>query len=243
MNTAAVSIKDVYKRFPNGTQATNGISLDIQKGEIFGVLGPNGAGKTTLLNMISTLLVPDRGDILILGESVRQAPQKMRGRMNLCSGHANFAWSLTIRENLRFYALLYGMRGKERETKIDTLIEAFALKPYADRRFDEVSTGTKQRMALAKALINNPEVVLLDEPTVGLDPDVALKVRQYILQYHQESGCTLILTTHYMQEAQELCQRIAFIREGRVLALGTPEELQAKVKGEDMEDVFLELAK
>ncbi len=239
----AISVQNVYKSFPNGARAIQGLSLEIKEGEVFGVLGPNGAGKTTLLNMISTLLQPDSGNILILGESVLKSPRKIRQRMNLCSGNANFAWSLTIRENLRFYALLYGMRGAVREAKIDTLIEAFGLKSYADRRFDEVSTGTKQRMALAKALLNDPSVLLLDEPTVGLDPDIAKRVRQYIKDYHQRSRCTLILTTHYMQEAQELCERIAFIREGKVLALGTPDELKAQVKGEDMEDVFLELAK
>jgi ABC-2 type transport system ATP-binding protein len=239
----AVSIQNVFKTFPNGAKAVQGISLDIQKGEVFGILGPNGAGKTTLLNMISTLLQPDSGDVLILGESISKAPGRIRNRMNLCSGNANFAWSLTIRENLRFYAMLYGMRGKAREEKIDRLIEAFALKPFADRRFDEVSTGTKQRMALAKALLNDPEVLLLDEPTVGLDPDIAQRVRQHIQDYHQRSGCTLLLTTHYMQEAQQLCERIAFIRDGKVLALGSPDELKAKVKAENMEGVFLELAK
>lgn len=238
-----VSIKNVYKTFPNGAKAVQGLSLDIRKGEIFGVLGPNGAGKTTLLNMISTLLLPDEGEIWILGESVLRAPNRIRSQMNFCSGHANFAWSLTVRENLRFYALLYGLRAPAREQKIEALIQAFDLVSFADRRFDEVSTGTKQRMALAKSLLNDPAVLLLDEPTVGLDPDIALRVRQYIVQYHRKSGCTVILTTHYMQEAQELCERIAFVREGRVLALGTPDELKAKVKAEDMEGVFLELVK
>ena len=239
----AVSVQNVVKVFPNGAKAVQGISLEIGEGEVFGVLGPNGAGKTTLLNMISTLLQPDSGDILILGESVLRSSRAIRQKMNLCSGNANFAWSLTLRENLRFYALLYGMRGAAREAKIDALIDAFGIAPYADRRFDEVSTGTKQRMALAKALLNDPAVLLLDEPTVGLDPDIARRVRQYIRDYHQRSGCTLILTTHYMQEAQELCERIAFVREGNVLALGTHDELKAQVKGQNMEDVFLELAK
>jgi len=239
----AIVVQNVRKTYPNGTQALQGVSLTINQGEIFGVLGPNGAGKTTLLNMVSTLLLPDAGDILILGDSVLNSPEKIRRHINLCSGNANFPWSLTVRENLRFYAMLYGLKGRAREAKIDALIESFSLNPYADRRFDEVSTGTKQRMALAKALLNDPPVLLLDEPTVGLDPDIAQRVREYILNYQRKSGCTLVLTTHYMPEAQMLCQRIAFIREGNILALGTPEELKAKVQAKDMEGVFLELAR
>lgn len=240
---SAVSVKNVIKTFPNGAKAVQGISLEILSGEVFGILGPNGAGKTTLLNMISNLLLPDSGDIQILGHSVIDSPRKVRQNMNLCSGNANFAWSLTLRENLRFYALLYGMRGSAREEKINALITAFGIEKFADRRFDEVSTGTKQRMALAKALLNDPQVLLLDEPTVGLDPDVAQRVRAYIRAYHEQSRCTLLLTTHYMQEAQDLCDRIAFIREGKVLALGTPDELKKQVNAQNMEGVFLELAK
>lgn len=239
----AVEIQHVAKTFKNGTKAVQGISLSVPAGQIFGILGPNGAGKTTLMNMIATLLVPDQGDIRVLGESVRKNPDAVRRRINLCSGHANFAWSLTIAENLRFYAMLYGLRGASRETRIKELLEGFALAPFADRRFDEVSTGTKQRLALAKALINRPEVLLLDEPTVGLDPDVALKVRAHVLDYHRATGCTVLLTTHYMQEAQALCEQVAFVRDGQVRALGSPAELQQRLKVDDMEAVFLELAK
>lgn len=239
----AVVVKNIKKTYPNGTCALQGVDLTIAQGEVFGVLGPNGAGKTTLLNSISTLLLPDSGDITILGESAIDHPDRIRQKINLCSGNANFAWSLTIRENLRFYAMLYGLWGKVREAKVASLIEAFGLTSFADRRFDETSTGTKQRMALAKALINDPQVLLLDEPTVGLDPDIAQRVRQYIQEFHKRTHCTLILTTHYMPEAQMLCERIAFIRDGKVLALGTPAELKAKVKAEDMEGVFLELAR
>ena len=163
--------------------------------------------------------------------------------MNLCSGNANFAWSLTIRENLRFYGMLYGLSSSAREKKLEELITAFGLEPYADRRFDEVSTGTKQRMALAKSIINDPELLLLDEPTVGMDPDIALKVRRYIMDYHKRTGCTILLTTHYMPEAEMLCRRIAFVRDGQVRALGTPAELRQKLNAIDMEGVFLELAK
>ena len=239
----AISIKDVYKTYPNDVKALQGVSLAVEKGEIFGLLGPNGAGKTTLLNILATLLIPDHGTMNILGISSLSQPKDVRSRMNLCSGNANFAWSLTIRENLNFYAMLYGLSSSARKKKLDKLIKAFALEPYADRRFDEVSTGTKQRMALAKSIINDPELLLLDEPTVGMDPDIALKVRRYIADYQKKTGCTVLLTTHYMPEAEMLCRRVAFIRDGQVRALGTPHELRTKLNAKDMEGVFLELAK
>ena len=239
----AVSAKDLQITYPNGVKALRGVSLDVQKGEIFGVLGPNGAGKTTLLNIIATLLVPQTGQVEILGLSALNHAKDARGRMNLCSGNANFAWSLTVRENLRFYGMLYGLSKPAREKKINELITAFSLEQYADRRFDEVSTGTKQRMALAKSMINDPELLLLDEPTVGLDPDMALRVRRHIADYHERTGCTVLLTTHYMPEAQMLCGRIAFVRDGQILALGTPADLQKELNAKDMEGVFLELAK
>jgi len=239
----AISVKDVQKTFPNGVRALQGISLSVEKGEVFGVLGPNGAGKTTLLNIMATLLLPETGTVDILGLSALSQPKEVRSRMNLCSGNANFAWSLTIRENLRFYGMLYSLTPPAREKKLDELIMAFGLEPYADRRFDEVSTGTKQRLALAKSIINDPELLLLDEPTVGMDPDIALRVRRHIADYHKRTGCTVLLTTHYMPEAEMLCGRIAFIRDGQVRALGTPAELRHKLNAKDMEGVFLELAK
>jgi len=239
----AVEIKDVQKTYPNGVKALQGVSLSVEKGEIFGVLGPNGAGKTTLLNIMSTLLVPETGTVNILGLSALSQSDEVRSLMNLCSGNANFAWSLTIRENLRFYGMLYGLKSAARERKLDELITAFGLEAYAERRFDEVSTGTKQRMALAKSIINDPQLLMLDEPTVGMDPDIALKVRRYIADYQRRTGCTVLLTTHYMPEAEMLCGRVAFVRDGQVRALGTPDELRNKLNAKDMEGVFLELAK
>src|SRR4029077_14854268 len=158
--TDAIVVQNARKTYPNGTISLQGVNLNIAPSEIFGVFGLNVVGKTTLLNMISTLLLPDSGDIVILGYSVLSRPDRIRSKINLCSGNANFAWSLTVRENLRFYAMLYGLRGKAREAKIASLIEAFGLTPFADRRFDEVSTGSKQRLALAKALLNDPPVLL-----------------------------------------------------------------------------------
>lgn len=239
----AIEVRQVQKTFKNGVKAVQGISLSVLTGQVYGVIGPNGAGKTTLMNMISTLLVPDSGDIRVLGESVLQNPKAIRRRINLCSGHANFAWSLTLAENLHFYAMLYGLKGRDRRSRVHELLSAFSLEEYADRRFDEVSTGVKQRLALAKALINNPEVLLLDEPTVGLDPDVSIKVREHIKDYHKATGCTLLITTHYMQEAADLCEQVAFIRDGRVAIQGSPADLLKKFAARDMEAVFLELAK
>src|SRR6185312_2697004 len=230
MSADAIIIRNVKKTFRNGAQALRGVNLTIGSGEIFGILGPNGAGKTTLLNMMSTLLLPDEGDITILGESLLRAPGRVRRRINLCSGNANFPWSLTLRENLRFYAMLYGLGRAARESKIEELLANFSLLPFADRRFDEVSTGTKQRLALAKALLNDPQVLLLDEPTVGLDPDVAQRVRGHVRAFHQRTKSTLVITTHYMREAEELCDRVAFLREGQILALGSPKELQDRMK-------------
>ena len=139
----AVSIRAVFKTYPNGVEALRGVDLTVGTGEIFGVLGPNGAGKTTLLNIMSTLLLPESGEVRILGLSAASDPRRVREKMNLCSGNANFAWSLTIRENLQFYAMLYGLSPGARRKKLDELIAAFGLEPYADRRFDEVSIGTK----------------------------------------------------------------------------------------------------
>ncbi len=240
---SAVVVENVCKTYPNGAKALQGVSLTIESKEIFGLLGPNGAGKTTFLNIISTLLLPEEGSVNILGHSAISEPDWVRQRINLCSGNANFAWSLTIRENLRFYAMLYGLSRVARERKLDELIAAFSLESFADRRFNEVSTGTKQRLALAKSMINDPELLLLDEPTVGMDPDIALRVRQHILEYKKKSGCTIILTTHYMPEAEMLCERVAFVRDGAVKALGTPTELRQRLNRIDMEGVFLELAK
>lgn len=249
MLPSAIEIKGLTKTFPGslfhpvGTPALQDIHLTITQSEIFGVLGPNGAGKTTLLNILCTLLEPDAGQVVVLGQPLGQDSARFRSRINLCSGNANFAWSLTVEENLRFYGLLYGLRGALLRQRLDHLLEVFGLTSSKDRRFDAISTGTKQRLALAKALLNEPELLFLDEPTVGLDPDMAQRVRAHILEYHRRTGATIVLTTHYMAEAEQLCARIAFLREGRILALGTAAELKAQVHVSDLEHAFLELAK
>ena len=232
----AIKAEGIFKTFRSGwwkkrqKEALKGIDLRIEEREIFGILGPNGAGKTTLLSILSTLLLPDRGNVYILGMDALYDERQIRKKVNIVSGNANFLWSLTVKENLQYYGMLYGLTGKEREKKIETLIALFNLKEHRNIPFDELSTGMKQRLSLAKSLINDPEVLFLDEPTVGLDPDVSVRIREEILSIHKNRGMTILLTTHNMKEAEYLCGRIAFLKEGKILTTGTAEALKRMVR-------------
>jgi ABC-2 type transport system ATP-binding protein len=232
----AIEAEGIFKTFRSGwwkkreKEALKGVDLQIEEREIFGILGPNGAGKTTLLSILCTLLLPDRGKVHILGMDGIHDEHQIRERVNIVSGNANFLWSLTVKENLHYYGMLYGLTGKERGTKVETLIDLFNLKEYQNIPFDELSTGMKQRLSLAKSLINDPEVLFLDEPTVGLDPDVSIRIREEILSIHKQKGITILLTTHNMKEAENLCGRIAFLKEGRIITTGTAEALKRMVR-------------
>lgn len=232
----AIKAEGIYKTFHSGwwkkrhKEALKGVDLQIEEREIFGILGPNGAGKTTLLSILSTLLLPDRGNVHILGMDAFHDERQIRKRVNIVSGNANFLWSLTVKENLHYYGMLYGLVGKEREKKVEILIDLFKLKEHRNIPFDELSTGIKQRLSLAKSLINDPEVLFLDEPTVGLDPDVSVRIRDEILSIHKNKGMTILVTTHNMKEAEYLCGRIAFLKEGKILAIGTAEALKRMVR-------------
>jgi ABC-2 type transport system ATP-binding protein len=232
----AIKAEGIFKTFRSGwwkkreKEALKGVDLQIEEGEIFGILGPNGAGKTTLLSILCTLLLPDRGKVHILGMDGIHDEQQIREKVNVVSGNANFLWSLTVKENLHYYGMLYGLTGKEREKKVETLIDLFKMKEYLNIPFDELSTGMKQRLSLAKSLINDPEVLFLDEPTVGLDPDVSIRIREEIFSIHKQKGITILLTTHNMKEAENLCGRIAFLKEGRIVTTGTAEALKRMVR-------------
>jgi len=249
MDETVVKAQGIIKTYSSGiikkreTKALLGIDLEVRKGELFGILGPNGAGKTTFLNIIMGILGRDSGTLSILGEQIaRSFPERLKMRMNMSSGNANFPWSLTVRENIIFYGMLYGMGGAKLSKKADELMEFVSLEQYKDRRFDELSTGNKQKLALAKSLINSPELLLLDEPTTGMDPDISARIRAMIKDININRGITVLLTTHYMKEAEELCGRIAFIKGGAIRALGTKEELQTMVNARDLEEAFIELA-
>ena len=206
------------------------VTLTIERGEVFGILGPNGAGKTTLMSIFSTLIRPDCGTLEILGLDALKEPHAVRERINISSGNPNFPWSLTVWENLKHSGMLYGLYGKKLNEAVEMTMESFELGPHKNAKFETLSTGLKQRVALAKSILNRPQILFLDEPTSGLDPEMALKTRSLIQRIYEEQDITVVLTTHYMPEAEELCDRIAFLREGRMVALGTPTELKSRLK-------------
>ena len=232
----AVDARDLVKTFATGwfgrrrTEALRGASLGVPRGSIFGLLGPNGAGKTTLLSILATLLLPDSGSATVLGHDVVRDALALRQRLNMASGNASFVWSLRPAEVLAFYGRLYGLGGRTLQRRVEELIERCELGPHRRTEYNELSTGLKQRLAFAKALLNDPEVLFLDEPTLGLDPDVSLRIRAQIADLRRERGTTIILTTHYMREAEELCDTIAFIKSGRILAQGTADELKRQIR-------------
>jgi ABC-2 type transport system ATP-binding protein len=232
----AIDARDVAKTFRSGvfrrrrTEALRGVSLAVPAGAIVGVLGPNGAGKTTLLSILATLLTPDAGTITVLGLDVVRDATRLRRRLNLASGRPSFLWSLRVTEIVAFYGRLYGLWGAALRRRVDELIELCELGPHRQAQYNELSTGLKQRVALAKALVNDPELLFLDEPTLGLDPDVSIRVRAHIAALRRERGKTIVLTTHYMREAEMLCDEIAFIKGGRILARGSPDDLQRQIR-------------
>jgi len=226
----AVKAEGLFKYYKDGAhgkkEVLKNVSIDIKEGEIFGILGPNGAGKTTLISILSTLTIPDSGKVEVFGINALSDPNSVKCIVNVSSGNPNFPWSLTVYENLKYFSLLYGLDNPAIERVIDML----ELEPFRNARFDSLSTGTKQRLSLAKALLNEPRLLFLDEPTVGLDPDMAIKIRRLIKRIHDEKGITIVLTTHYMKEAEQLCERIAFIKKGEIIANAAPAELKRQMK-------------
>jgi ABC-2 type transport system ATP-binding protein len=234
----AVEVKDIRKSFitrkkkllrtieKKEFKAVDGVSFDIFQGEIFGLLGPNGAGKTTTIKMITGLLRPTSGKITVMGKDVDKKPMEALANIGtVLAGDRSVYWKLTARENLEYFASLYGCSVKEGKKRAEQIINRLDLTEKADELVEKFSTGMKQKVALGKALIPNAPVVLLDEPTLGLDPQSALNLREIIMDIKRE-GRTVLLTTHYMEEADFLCDRIAIVDGGKVIALDTPENLK-----------------
>lgn len=230
----AITAQGLYKSFRAGLfkppkEVLQAVDLEVHAGAIFGILGPNGAGKTTLISIFTTLLIPDRGRATVLGLDTVKDAARLRERINLASSSAHFLWSLTVEESLRFYGRLYGQGGRALADRVEELLHLFELLPHRRVKFENLSTGLKQRLALAKALINNPELLFLDEPTTGLDPEMARHIRQEILRLNRDAGLTILLTTHNLREAEMLCSGVTFLKGGRLLATGSIPELQARL--------------
>lgn len=212
--------------------ALDGISLEIRPGELFGLLGSNGAGKTTLLRILTTLLAPSSGTAHVDGLDVTRDFQAIRERINMVSGGETSGYGiLNVRENLWLFSQLYGVPSKEALRRIDAMLEVVGLSDKANTRISHLSTGQRQKMNFCRGFITNPKILFLDEPTLGLDVNAARTIRRFLRSWMaEEAGRTLVLTTHYMMEADELCDRIAVIDRGHVLACDTPAALKRRVQ-------------
>ncbi len=207
--------------------ALDGVNLQVRKGEIFGVLGPNGAGKTTMIRILSTLLLPTAGKAGVMGFDVENEPEKIRAVINMASGAERAGYDfISARGNLWFFSQLYGIPTEEAHRRINELSDMLGLQSYLDRKFYALSTGYKQRVTLVRAFINDPKVVFLDEPTIGLDVMTALSIREYILKQAKEYGRTILIATHNMAEVDAICNRVAIIDKGKILACDTPAALK-----------------
>ncbi len=221
-------------------RAVDGIDLHVARGEIFGLLGPNGAGKTTTQRMLATLLEPTEGTARVLGMDVVSQAREVRRRMGaVLSDGRSLYWKLTARENLEYFAALYHVPPGEARARIARVLETVHLDDRADDYVERFSSGMRQRLVLARALLPDPELLLLDEPTVGLDPQSARDLRDRVVALRAQ-GRTIVLTTHYMEEADQLCDRIAIVDHGRIVALDTPAALKRTIAATDV--VRLELA-
>jgi ABC-2 type transport system ATP-binding protein len=210
-------------------QALRGVSFSVERGELFGLLGPNGAGKTTMIKVLTTLLLPTSGSARVLGYDVRRDARRIRGRIGYVFGGERGLYDrLSALDNLRYFADLYRVPASKRSARIDALLALVELKGRERERVETYSRGMKQRLHIARGLLHDPEILFLDEPTIGLDPLGARELRQTIAGLHQ-AGKTIVLTTHYMFEADTLCQRIAVIANGSFVATGTPSDLKAVV--------------
>jgi len=228
-------IRRVYATKPP-VVALQGVDLEVEPGEFFGLLGPNGAGKTTLIKILTTLLLPSEGTAKIFGFDVQNQTKQIRRIMNMVAGGEQSGYGiLTVREQLWMFSQFYGLPSKDGWRRVDELIEAVGLDEQREQRVSTLSTGQRQKMNFARGLLNDPWIFFLDEPTLGLDVAAARSVRELVLAWKAAvPGRTILLTTHYMAEADELCERIAIVDHGRILALGTPDELKRRVQRESV---------
>jgi ABC-2 type transport system ATP-binding protein len=229
-------LRRIYKVKPTNVVALERVDLDVAPGEFFGLLGPNGAGKTTLIKILTTLLLPSEGTARIFGFDVSRDEKKIRRIMNMVAGGEQSGYGiLTVREQLWMFSQFYGLPRREGWRRVDELIDAVGMGDERLQRVSTLSTGQRQKMNIARGLLNDPWILFLDEPTLGLDVAAARQVRELVVAWKAAvPGRTVLLTTHYMAEADELCDRIAIVDHGKILAIGTPDELKKRVQRESI---------
>lgn len=236
----AVEIRQLEKHF-GPVRAVDGISFLLRRGEVLGLLGGNGAGKTTTIGMIVGLVRPTSGSVRVFGVDMASERFHVLGRMNFESPYVDMPHRLTVRQNLKIFALLYGVR--DIETRIAELARDLDLTNFLDREAGKLSAGQKTRVALAKSLINSPDLLLLDEPTASLDPDTADWIRTRIETYRTKHNASILLASHNMAEVERLCDRVIIMKTGRIADEGSPAELMARHGRETLEQVFLDVAR
>ncbi len=240
MADSALHIEDLFKRYPTGVEALRGVSLDIAPGEMFGLLGPNGAGKSTLIHCTTGLAQPSGGAIRVFGHDAIDDYGAARQAVGLAPQEPNLDWFLTVEETLDYHAGYFGMPKRERRERAKELLETFSLTEKRDERTRTLSGGMKRRLILARAMMHRPRLLILDEPTAGVDVELRLELWHYVQRINEE-GTSILLTTHYIEEAEQLCDRIAFIAEGKIVGEGTSEELAARYGVASLEDAYLAL--
>ena len=236
----ALRVVELVKRYPTGTEALKGVSLEIAAGEFFGLLGPNGAGKSTLIHCVTGLARPTSGDVRVFGHDAVHRYREARLAVGLAPQDLNLDWFLTVEETLDYHGGYFGMARKDRRERAAELLDAFGLVAKRNDRTRTLSGGMKRRLVLARALMHRPRLLILDEPTAGVDVELRLELWHYVQRINAE-GTTILLTTHYLEEAEQLCTRIAFINEGEIVAEGTGRELAERYGVASLEDAYLAL--
>jgi ABC-2 type transport system ATP-binding protein len=237
---AAIVVADLSKTYDT-VEAVKGISFAVRRGTTTALLGGNGAGKTTTLSMLLGVLTPTAGSVTVLGEEMPRHRDRVLPRLNFTSPYVDLPKRLSVQENLRVFADLYGVR--EARRRIAEIAADFDLADLLRRPYGTLSAGQRTSVSLAKAVINEPEVLLLDEPTASLDPDVGDRMRTYLEQYQRRTGCTMLLASHHMGEVERMCDDVIMLRAGRVVDQGSPAALVARYGRASMEEVFLDIAR
>lgn len=237
-SSIALQVKGLKKTYASGTKALKGVDLEIKSGQFFGLLGPNGAGKSTLIHTITGLSMPSKGSAQVFGSDVVGDYKTARMYVGLSPQDINLDWFLTVEQTLDFHGGYYGMKKKERQERIDELLKIFSLSDKKDSRAMFLSGGMKRRMVIARALMHHPEFLILDEPTAGVDVELRRELWEYVRKIN-EQGTTILLTTHYIEEAEALCDQIALIDGGKILNQGTAAQLKKFYKAKTLEDVYL----